>query len=119
MKLLIWLGNCRSELKDFPDEVRRAIGHSLHLVQLGENPFHGKVFTGLGNAKVWELRENDPSGTYRAVYTVEFKGYVFVLHVFQKKSKTGIATPKKDIDLILQRLKEAKEVYKQLIEDEG
>jgi phage-related protein len=81
-------------------------------VQEGQTPLHAKVLSGLGNAKVWEIRESDPSGTYRAVYTVEFRDYVVILHAFQKKSKTGIATPKQEIDIIKQRLRDARELYK-------
>jgi phage-related protein len=54
---------------------------------------------------------NFNSDTYRAVYTVKLAGVVYVLHAFQKKSKRGIATPKKDIDLIKERLKKAKQHY--------
>ena len=73
----------------------------------------------MGSAKVLEIRESDRSGTYRAVYTVEWEGVVFVLHAFQKKSKSGIATTKQDIDLIKQRLKEAEVLYKKLKEEGG
>jgi phage-related protein len=45
------------------------------------------------------------------MYTVRFRGFVYVLHAFQKKSKSGIATPKKDIDLIHQRLAAARRDY--------
>jgi phage-related protein len=48
------------------------------------------------------------------VYTVRFERTVFVLHVFQKKAKHGIATPKSDLDLIRQRLKVAEQVVKEL-----
>jgi phage-related protein len=102
----------RADLKEFPDSVRRAIGHALHGVQKSEVPLKAKLLTGFGSAKIWEIRENDSSGTYRAVYTVEFRDYVVVLHAFQKKSKTGIATPKQEIELIKQRLKEARDLYK-------
>jgi phage-related protein len=51
--------------------------------------------------------------TWRAVYTVRFRGFVYVLHAFQKKSKSGIATPKKDIDLIQQRLAAAERDYRE------
>jgi phage-related protein len=111
MKQIIWMGRSRHDLKEFPDGVRRAVGHALHGVQTGIAPSHAKVLSGLGNAKIWEIRENDRSGTYRAVYTVEFQNYVVVLHVFQKKSKTGIATPKEEIELIKQRLKDARERF--------
>jgi phage-related protein len=57
---------------------------------------------------------DDRQGTFRTVYTVEFRDVIAVLHVFQKKSKSGIATPKKEIDLILQRLKQARIEYHEL-----
>lgn len=111
VKRVVWMGRSRADLKEFPDRVRRAVGHALHGVQKGQIPVNGKVFSGLGNAKVWEIRENDPSGTYRAVYTVEFRDYVVILHAFQKKSKTGIATPKQEIEIIKQRLRDARDLY--------
>lgn len=114
MKRIIWLKQTRYELKEFPDRVHRAIGHALLGVQKGEVPISAKLLSGIGNAKVWEIRENDRSGTYRAVYTIEFKNFVVVLHVFQKKSKCGIATPRQEIELIKQRLKEAKNLLQKL-----
>jgi phage-related protein len=115
VKRVIWIGHSRADLKKIPDKVRRAIGFALNLVEIGERPANSKILSGMGNAKVLEIRENDSSGTYRAVYTIEFQEYIFVLHVFQKKSKTGIATPKQEIDLIKQRLMNAKELYQQLV----
>ena len=75
---------------------------------------HAKTLSGLGNAKVIELRENDRSGTYRVIYTAEMAEFIFVLHAFQKKSKSGIATPKQEIDLVKRRLKEATALCKEL-----
>lgn len=57
--------------------------------------------------------QNFDTDTYRAVYTVKFTEVVYVLHIFQKKSKKGIATPKKEIDLINKRLQQAQEHYQQ------
>jgi len=68
---------------------------------------------GFGGASVLEVREDDGSGTYRAVYTVKFERAVYVLHAFQKKSKKGISTPKEDLDLIRKRLKDAEQHYKE------
>ena len=51
--------------------------------------------------------ESEAGGTYRAVYTVKVAGAVYVLHCFQKKSTSGIATPKPDMDLLRDRLKAA------------
>jgi phage-related protein len=112
------MGRSRSDLKEFPDRVQRAVGHALWGVQEGEIPPSSKLLKGFGSAKVWEIRENDSSGTYRVVYTVEFKELIAVLHVFQKKSKNGIATPNYEIELIKQRLTDAKALYKQFHEDE-
>ena len=48
--------------------------------------------------------------TFRAVYTLRYAGAVYVVHVFQKKSKTGRETPRRDIELIEQRLREAEKI---------
>lgn len=114
MKRLFWIGSSREDLKQFPDEVQDEIGHGLYLAQMGDRHNHAKTLSGLGNVKVMELRENDRSGTYRVVYTVEMAEFIFVLHTFQKKSKNGIATPKQEIDLIKRRLKDAEALYKEL-----
>ena len=111
VKRIIWMGRSRFDLKEFPDRVRRAVGHDLWGVQKGEIPSSAKRLSGFGSGKVWELRENDSSGTYRAVYAVEFKEFVAVLHVFQKKSKSGIATPRQEMEIIQQRLKDAQKLY--------
>ena len=111
MKKIAWIGSSRKDLKACPDEICDAIGRALFLVQKGTRPHGAKTLTGLEG--VTEIRKNDESGTYRAVYTAELGDLVFVLHVFQKKSKSGITTPKQDIDLIRQRLKEAKSFYEE------
>jgi phage-related protein len=82
----------------------RDIGYALYVAQLGELSVKAKPMRGLGG-QVLEIAVGDPSGTYRAVYTVSIGESIYVIHAFQKKSKTGIATPKSEIDLIRQRLK--------------
>ncbi|WP_249274154.1 type II toxin-antitoxin system RelE/ParE family toxin [Parachlamydia sp. AcF125] len=114
MKRLFWIGSSREDLKEFPDEVRNEMGHGLYLAQMGERHNHAKTLSGLGSAKIIEIRENDRSGTYRVVYSVEMEEFIFVLHAFQKKSKSGISTPKQDVNLIKRRLKEAESLYKEL-----
>jgi len=69
----------------------------------------------MGGANIIEIRENDLNGTYRLIYTVEIEEYVFVLHAFQKKSKSGISTPKQEIEMLKNRLKEARALYRELI----
>lgn len=114
MKVLKWIGSSYEDLISFPEKVRRLMGYALHIAQIGETHVQTRVFKGIGNAKVFEIRENDRSGTYRVVYTVEMQEYVFVLHAFQKKSKTGKETPKQDVDLIHARLKQAWAYYREL-----
>ncbi|MDN7184676.1 type II toxin-antitoxin system RelE/ParE family toxin [Caballeronia sp. SEWSISQ10-4 2] len=104
-KSLRWVGTSKKDLLAMPDEVIDAVGYALHLAQLGEMHEDAKVLKGFGGAGVLEVIENLQGDTYRAVYTVKFAAAVYVLHCFQKKSKSGIATPKPDLDLIQRRLK--------------
>ena len=66
-----------------------------------------------------ELIENDSAGTYRAVYTVRYATAVYVLHVFQKKSKRGKATPQRDMDLVETRLRRAAEMHARAMKESG
>lgn len=116
-KSLVWVGSSYKDLKDFPETVRRAMGYALFHAQMGKMHQHVKVLSGMGSTGIQEIRENDRDGTYRVIYTVEMAGFVFVLHAFQKKSKSGIATPKQEIELLKNRLKEAKTLYKSLSKD--
>jgi phage-related protein len=108
---LKWIGSSKEDLIQFPGEVRKAMGHALHLAQINLKPPNAKPLRGFGGASTLEVVEDHDGNTYRAVYTVKFQGVVYVLHAFQKKSKKGIATPKHDIDLIKTRLKAATEHY--------
>ena len=91
--------------------MRREFGLDLFAVQCGETPPSAKPLKGFGGSGVLELVGNDRGGTYRTVYTVRFREAIYVLHVFQKKSKRGIATPERDIEVIRERLKRAQEDY--------
>ena len=94
-------------MQSLPIAVKRAFGYSLFSAQLGETPPDAKPLKGFGGAGILEIIEDHRGNTYRAIYTVRFADKIFVLHVFQKKSKHGIATPQQDLDLIRQRLKQA------------
>ena len=113
-KLLEWIGSSHRDLMTLPADVRRLFGYALSLAQAGDQHDAAKVLKGFGSAGVLEVVEDDAGGTYRAVYTVKFAEAVFVLHCFQKKSKRGIATPKKDMDIIRARLKVADALAKEL-----
>ncbi|WP_322518182.1 type II toxin-antitoxin system RelE/ParE family toxin [Rhodopseudomonas palustris] len=100
-------------MRALPQAVRRSFGTALFAAQMGVVPPIAKVLSGFGGAGVLELIEDDRSGTYRAAYTVRFETVVYVLHVFQKKSKRGIATPRHDMELIKTRLKLAESLHKE------
>lgn len=97
-----------------PTSVRKFFGHALDFAQHGEQHRAAKVLKGFGGAGVLEVVEDDAGGTYRAVYTVKFEEAVFVLHCFQKKSRSGITTPKEDMEIIRARLKAAEAIAKEL-----
>lgn len=104
-KPVFWLGRSQQALAEFPVRVRGEIGYALWLAQLGDKHVSAKPLQGFGGAGVLEVVADDDGDTYRAVYTVRFADAVYVLHVFQKKSRRGIATPKPDLDLIRVRLR--------------
>jgi phage-related protein len=110
LRPILWIGSSKKELKEMPIEVQKEIGHSLREVQKGKDPGNTKPLRHL-HEPISEIVVDERSGTFRAAYTVEFKDAIAVLHVFHKKSKSGIATPKQEINLILQRFKQAQIDY--------
>ena len=99
-KLLKWMGSSKRDLDAVPEEVKDVFGHAIDLAQAGGKHQDAKAMSGFGSADVLEVVEDFRSDTYRAVYTVKFSGWIYVLHCFQKKSKRGIKTPKEDVALI-------------------
>lgn len=102
--LLYWEGSSKKDFKEFPVPVQKDMGVALFVVQLGGMPESAKPWKGLGSG-VYELVEDHRGDTFRAVYTMRIGDAVHVLHAFQKKSKSGIATPRPDVELIEKRLK--------------
>ena len=113
-KPLEWIGSAKKDLMALPTKVRKFFGHAPDFAQRGGRHDAAKTLKGFGGAGVIEVVEHDAGGTYRAVYTVKFEEAVFVLHCFQKKSKSGIATPKEDMNIIRARLKVAEALVKEL-----
>jgi phage-related protein len=114
-KPLFWVGSSKKDLMALPLPVRKFFGHALDFAQRGDQHDAARPLKGFGGAGVVEIVEDDAGGTYRAVYTVRFAEAVFVLHCFQKKSKTGIATPKQDMDIVRARLKVAGLIAEELL----
>jgi phage-related protein len=117
-KPVFWEGSSKKDLRKFPKGVRLTVGQALFDAQTGGKHPDAKPLKGFGGAGVLEVVEDDDGNTYRAVYTVQFSGVVFVLHAFQKKSKSGIKTPAEEIDKVKKRLKEAQKRYAEWVEEE-
>ncbi|MYK41802.1 MAG: type II toxin-antitoxin system RelE/ParE family toxin [Gemmatimonadetes bacterium] len=109
LKEAIWVGDSKAKLKEFPESVQKDIGDALFIAQAGSMSPAAKPFRGVGSG-VFEIRVDHRTDAYRAVYAVKIGERVYVLHCFQKKSRRGIKTPKKEIDLIKSRLKMAREL---------
>ncbi len=105
-KPVIWVGSSKDDISALPGPVKASFGHRLRQVQNGETPLDVKPLTQFGTG-VLELRERFDRNAYRLMYVVNFEKAVYVLHAFMKKSKSGIAIPKPDTELIEARLKRA------------
>lgn len=111
MKPLIWMGQCKKVVRNFPEEVRREVGFTIRLAQKGGKAVNAVPLLGFGSAKVLEVVIDDDGSTYRAIYTVKFADAIYALHAFQKKSKKGSETPKMEMDMVRSRLRQAEEHY--------
>ena len=97
----------------------REIGYALWFAQMGDKHPSAKPLKGFKGAGVLEIVEDHAGDTYRAVYSVRFAKAIYVLHVFQKKSKSGIKTPKHEVDLIEARLQWARAEYEQWLKEKA
>lgn len=104
-KPIDWVGTSKKDITAFPLEVKEMFGYDLWQVQVGEYPDSAKPLKGRELAGVYELRRSFEGNTFRTVYIAKLAGRIYVLHCFQKKSKSGIKTPEKEIDIIKARLK--------------
>jgi len=111
LKPIAWIGSSKGDLRTLPEEVKDSIGFALYAAQQGGKHIDAKPLRGFSGAGVLEIIEDHHGDTYRAVYTVRLAGRVYVHHAFQKKSKTGIQTPKAEISLIKSRLKRAEQEH--------
>lgn len=113
LKPVRWMGTSLRDLRSFPRSVRIDIGRALFTAQEGKTDPAAKPLKGFGGASVLEIVASHHGNAWRAVYTVRFQDAIYVLHVFQKKSTKGIATPTREIELIKQRLAEAERDYRE------
>ena len=113
LKPVTWVGTSLKDLREFPEAVQDDMGYALYVAQRGGKHQDAKVLSGFGGAGVVEIIKDHRGETFRAVYTLRYAGRVYVLHAFQKKSKTGRETPRRDIELIKQRLREAEQIARE------
>ena len=114
LKPVIWVESSRKDLREFPETVQDHMGYALYVAQRGGKHRDAKVLSGFGGAGVVEIVKDYRGDTFRAVYTLRYAGAVYVLHAFQKKSKTGRETPRRDMGLIQQRLREAGQIAREM-----
>jgi phage-related protein len=105
-----WMGSSKKDLAALPGEAKTRLTYGIYLAECGKRHPDAKPVTGFDAVEVCCDYDTD---TYRAVYTLSLDGWVYVLHCFQKKSKKGIKTPKRDVDLIKSRLRDAKKLHTQ------
>jgi phage-related protein len=106
-----WLKGARRDFEDFPQGAQIAMARALTILAEGRMPEMAKPLTGFGFG-VMELALRHRGDAFRVVYALQIDDDIWVVHAFQKKSKTGITTPKQEIDLVHERLKRLKEMLK-------
>ncbi len=109
MKEIAWIKAARKEFGKFPPKVQERILDALAIASFGAKADIAKSMKGLGSG-VFEIALPYRKDAYRTIYAAQIGDIIWVVHVFKKKSKTGIATPKKEIDLLKARLKRIKEL---------
>lgn len=100
LKEVIWLGDSKEAVSEFPENIRVDLGFQLYLLQQGKQPIRSRPMKSIGKS-VFELKEQDEKGWYRVIYTIEVKNKIYVLHSFKKQSAK---TSKQDLDLAKVRL---------------
>ena len=106
-----WIKGARKDFDDFPDGAQLEMARALTILAEGQMPDIAKPLTGFGSG-VMELALKHRGDAYRVVYALQIDDDIWVVHAFQKKSKSGIKTPKAEIDLVVERLKRLKERLK-------
>lgn len=110
---IIYMGSSQKDAGKLPKEVQELFAYALELAVAGGQHADAKPLSGFNGRNVVEVVGDYRGDTFREIYTVRFEEAIYVLHIFQKKSKKGISTPKEELDLIKKRLKWAESVHKE------
>jgi len=97
-KPIIWIGDSRKAVREFPDLARQRAGRELARVQEGLEPDDRKPMPSIGLG-VFEIRVHI-EGAFRVIYVAKFAEGIYVLHAFQKKAQK---TPKAEVELARKR----------------
>ncbi len=106
---IVWIKAASRDFESFPARAKQRADQALTIIAEGATPDIAKPLSGLGSG-VWELAIKERGDAYRVVYALQLGDDIWVIHAFQKKLKSGIATPKHDIDLVRERVKRLKEL---------
>jgi phage-related protein len=106
-----WLKAARKDFDEFPEDVRDDMFDALTVAAEGGKSDKAKPFKGVEGG-VFEIALRYRGDAFRALYAVKIGADIWVIHVFQKKSKTGIKTPQMEVDIIRARLNRLKETLK-------
>lgn len=110
-RLISWIKAARKEFEEFPADVRSDMFDALTIAAEGGKSDKAKPFKGVDGG-MFEIALRYRGDAFRALYAVKIDKDIWVIHVFQKKSKSGIKTPQMDVDLVRERLKRLKEALK-------
>ena len=109
LRPIVWIASSKEDISRLPGQVKASFGLRLFELQKGKTPLDMKPVTQFGSG-VYELRDRFDGDAYRVAYVISLKKALYVLHVFMKKSKSGIGLSKPDAVLIEARLRRAREI---------
>ncbi len=103
-----WIKAARRDFEEFPEDVQVDVLSALTIAAEGGKSDNTKPFKGIEGG-VFEIALKHRGDAFRVLYAVKIGADIWVIHAFRKKSKTGIKTPRLEVDLIRERLKRLKE----------
>ncbi|HUB11339.1 MAG TPA: type II toxin-antitoxin system RelE/ParE family toxin [Acetobacteraceae bacterium] len=106
-----WIKAARRGFEEFPQGARDDVLDALTAVAEGGHPTIAKPLTGLGSG-VMEMALRHRGDAFRVVYALQVGAEIWVVHAFQKKSRSGIATPRQEIDVVRERLRRLREIVR-------
>ena len=104
-----WIKAARKAFDDFPAKAQISALTALEIVAEGNKPKIAKPLHGFESG-IFEIALPFRGDAFRVIYAVQIGDDIWVLHAFQKKSTEGIKTPKHEIDLVRQRLRQLKDM---------